>query len=569
MAESQARRILERIEQKKEKERQIMLKYYDWIEPSYEKPKGIKISEEEQREEDEFYRENPTAPKAMWSSGGWVVKKDDEPPRKKRKLSTMEPKAEEAIEFSKDTVEPPIPCSYIADPRARIVQCIKILCGNHGVLVDSFISLYIGQKGIPTIIEEVFSVLDPEFLQFLEIPQDTRAESAKAILKPLDLSSTEKVVYMGLLKIPPKASFWSGFRHAFPVGRVDESVAHDMMYIGSAAAEKGGVRQRIGKQHESESYREKNPRLFYAAMDEPETARSWWRIGAAKKDEECRALIRIAEAVAIATTHTYTSDMYTTLLKEFGVVEENSLAFGCNRTSAMKDFTTAGQPITTSPVQRIMHQILLEKYGGPTWTFEGLPEVVKRWLVEEGFGKDKMLTLARDKGKSLASAIHAEMTRLGGKATSSMKKELTIQNALAGGLFTVRGSWKGGMTVPKITFLNIGINIKTQLLKDGLINVNDQINVDFPIFDLQNADCYATDALHTDPGRLLGICLRGRDDSGEEWSHYLQAGGEKAAMRANTIFDWLTDTGIAQADHKIPRRYYREAKDGRWVVEYT
>lgn len=62
-------------EKKKEEERKIMLKYYDWIEPSYEKPKGVKISREEREEEDEFYRENPDAPSRPhpWylSKGTW------------------------------------------------------------------------------------------------------------------------------------------------------------------------------------------------------------------------------------------------------------------------------------------------------------------------------------------------------------------------------------------------------------------------------------------------------------------------------------------------------------------
>ena len=28
----------------------------------------------------------------------------------------------------------------------------------------------------------------------------------------------------------------------------------------------------------------------------------------------------------------------------------------------------------------------------------------------------------------------------------------------------------------------------------------------------------------------------------------------------NTMFDWLASTGVAQADRKIERRYYRERK---------
>lgn len=57
-----------------------------------------------------------------------------------------------------------------------------------------------------------------------------------------------------------------------------------------------------------------------------------------RKEDKCRALMRIVEAVAIATTHTYTSEVYTAFLTEFGVVEEGSHAIGCDRTGAMNDF---------------------------------------------------------------------------------------------------------------------------------------------------------------------------------------------------------------------------------------
>ena len=44
----------------------------------------MKISKEDQEEEDEFYQENPDAPPAMWSVGGWAEKKDE--PRKKKRM---------------------------------------------------------------------------------------------------------------------------------------------------------------------------------------------------------------------------------------------------------------------------------------------------------------------------------------------------------------------------------------------------------------------------------------------------------------------------------------------------
>ena len=168
-----------------------MLRNYDWIEPVYEKPKGVIVSKKEQEEEDEFYRENPDAPAAMWSAGYWAEKKV-EPPRKKRKLSKPKEsqpillekipdskpgpaethgqgqgtiknaksnsvKPQEPIKpivFAEETVDPPLPSTFIPDPHDRVVQCLKVLCGNYGVVVDNFISLYIGQRGITTIIKD-------------------------------------------------------------------------------------------------------------------------------------------------------------------------------------------------------------------------------------------------------------------------------------------------------------------------------------------------------------------------------------------------------------------------------
>lgn len=71
-----------------------------------------------------------------------------------------------------------------------------------------------------------------------------------------------------------------------------------------------------------------------------------------------------------------------------------------------------------------------------------LLDIVKKWLSEEAFDKDRTLALVGEEDVSLANAIRTEMSRLVGKASGSSKRELTIQNALAGGPFMVWGSWK-------------------------------------------------------------------------------------------------------------------------------
>lgn len=83
-------------------------------------------------------------------------------------------------------------------------------------MVDQFLTLYIGQTGVSRVIEEVLEILDPEFLYSLARPQVERAKAAKGVLKPLDIDSADKVVYMRvstvhcwrwlLGKLPPRVS---------------------------------------------------------------------------------------------------------------------------------------------------------------------------------------------------------------------------------------------------------------------------------------------------------------------------------------------------------------------------
>lgn len=75
--------------------------------------------------------------------------------------------------------------------------------------------------------------------------------------------------------------------------------------------------------------------------------------------------------------------------------------------------------------------------------------------------------------------------------------------------------------------------------------------------------------MSTDPGYLVGMRMRGTDWDGKEWSRWLKASGEKAAKKANAIFDWLTNTGIAQTDHKIHRRFYYKQGRKKDELEYT
>ncbi len=198
-----------------------------------------------------------------------------------------------------------------------------------------------------------------------------------------------------------------------------------------------------------------------------------------------------------------------------------------------------------------------------------MPEPVKSWLSEGGFDEGQTLALVVEPETSLAKAIHAEMSRLGSKTTGAMHGELTVQNALAGGLFMVRGKRKNGQSYPEFNFFNLEICIPKKFAVDGLVKYDSHVNIDFPIFDCRNENCFAEGALPTDPGYLLGIRLRGVNDAGDDWHHFCHSSSEKGAKKANTIVDWLTNTGVAVLDHHIPRRYYKIKKGGDEKRVYT
>ena len=195
--------------------------------------------------------------------------------------------------------------------------------------------------------------------------------------------------------------------------------------------------------------------------------------------------------------------------------------------------------------------------------------MVRDWLFAEGFNKAKFLAIASQNGISLANSIHFEMGRIGGRSAGSIRREMTIQKALSGGLFPICGVKHGGSLDLTINFIYTRIRVPSQFVSDGLFDMDDQVNVDFPIFEARNENCYAEDALSIDPGYLEGMRMRGRDRDGNEWSRWLKASGNKAAKKANNVFDWLTDTGITQTDHKLPRRFYKRWKGEKDEVEYT
>ncbi len=447
-----------------EDEENLIRRYFYWVPPVYDIPPGAEISPEEQRIEDQLAKKYPNRGPPMWSSGGWLPKPDADDERyqkatgrdstRKRPLEISSgnaskrikslPESNLALAVDHHEAVQVHHSPYICDPVARVMQCVRVLCGNNGVLVDDFISLYIAQMGISNIINMVLGFLDTNFLELLKLPQCDRVAAIPELLMPLDIDADSKCVYLAVVKLPPKAAFWKSCRHAYPEDSVDEARFHDIMYAGSAAGEGNGTKGRVRKQHENKDYRESHPSLFYKAFDEPGATHLWFRVTVAE-NEEIRAAIRITEAVAVACLHTYTSPVYTQMLKDYGIVERDAEAFGLNRTSAMKDSIYQGRSYTDSAEQRILYQMVLEDYGGLIWTPQTLPDIVQRWLSAEGFEEATTLALPETHGKSLAKAIHSEMCKKGGTAGASGRRELMIQHALAGGLFNVNTA-KGDVT---------------------------------------------------------------------------------------------------------------------------
>ena len=167
-------------------------------------------------------------------------------------------------------------------------------------------------------------------------------------------------------------------------------------------------------------------------------------------------------------------------------VEEGVRTVGWNRTSAMKVFGTHGRCVIMSAIQRVMQQVLLEKYGGAPWTYQILREVFRDWLSVEGFNKAKTLAAASENGVSLGNAVRSEMARRAGQNCGSIRQEITIQRALAGGLFPIRGVRNDTSLDLTINFIHIRIRVSSKLVGEGLLQMDDQVNVDFPIFEARN-----------------------------------------------------------------------------------
>ena len=75
---------------------------------------------------------------------------------------------------------------------------------------------------------------------------------------------------------------------------------------------------------------------------------------------------------------------------------------------------------------------------------------------------------------------------------------------------------KPGSRCQRLTSLQIGVGIEIQLIRDGLVGVDDLVRMNAAISKSRSRDLYATDASGTDPGSLLGGCSPGVDDTGNE-----------------------------------------------------
>lgn len=138
--------------------------------PLYEKPADEIVTKEEAREERWWAKHFPEIGPPVWRLAGWYPKPSEpSTPYKsamKRPLevncSTRDKRSKtttEIIEISStnlppsnitplhhEIVPPPTPQPFIEDPVARVTQCVKLLCGNRGILTERSISKYIARR---------------------------------------------------------------------------------------------------------------------------------------------------------------------------------------------------------------------------------------------------------------------------------------------------------------------------------------------------------------------------------------------------------------------------------------
>ena len=73
------------------------------------------------------------------------------------------------------------------------------------------------------------------------------------------------------------------------------------------------------------------------------------------------------------------------------------------------------------------------------------------------------------------------------------------------------------ITVPTTHFSqNRRVGIKIQLIKDGLVRVDDLVKMNAAISKPRSRDLHANDASGTGPGSLLGGCSLGVNDTGNQ-----------------------------------------------------
>lgn len=399
-------------------------------------------------------------------------------------------------------------------------------------------------------------MLDPGFFDWIRIPQSERGEAAVRLLKPLKYFMASKGVYVHVMRIPGNSSFWE--EYPYELDTVDKSQPCLILYIGSTIR---SFRIRVGNEYMSKEHRQRHPCLHYRAMDASGSDHEWYLLAEAREGESFdRADIRITEAVAISSCHTYTSVDFSAILKKYGIFESMSTARGVNRTSGMRDW---GIKTMDSAIQMVLYQRLLEEYGSDGWTFAKLPPLISTWLSAQKEKKEIQGYLERavETGTSLSEALNRIMGKLGAKVSRNIKLAKSVQKVLSGGTFRLRYScW----TRKDPGFFIFGL--RAVPVRHPCAKIGEGISVHFIVSEGTHPLRFAKDALQEDPGRRLAILVSGRDAEGDEWRHWCRTGGDKTAMRANSYFDLITGTGSALTDCDIPRRcYYKEPNNLRYT----
>lgn len=191
-----------------------------------------------------------------------------------------------------------------------------------------------------------------------------------------------------------------------------------------------------------------------------------------------------------------------------------------------------GAKTMDSALQMILHQRLLEEYGGDGWTFQTLPLLLSDWLSAQEKKEEiqRHLERAVENGMSLSQAFARRMKQLGAKAFQDVRLAKSVQRVLSGGTFRLGHSDGSG----RVGFFIFGL--RAIPVRHQCARIGDEVSVHFIVSEGTHPLRFAIDALQDDLGRRLAILVSEHDTDGCEWQHWLQGQWGKLLYESKHLF---------------------------------